>query len=72
MVSCYCRYCCSYCEASVSVFGRHGWARIHTLYGFNTVVVVGLLQVGVLMNKAFSFDSMRCHSVLSFPHWMTM
>ena len=34
---CYC-YCCSYCEAYVSV-----WARISTLYGFNTVVVVGPL-----------------------------
>ena len=32
------------------MFGRHGWARISTLYGFNTVVVVGPLQVVVLMN----------------------
>ena len=29
------------------MFGRHGWARISTLYGFNTVVVEGLLQVVV-------------------------
>ena len=62
--------CYSYCEASVSVFGRHGWARISTLYGFNTVVVC-LLQVVVLMNGAFRFDSMLCHGVHSFPHWMT-
>ena len=48
LVSCYCRYWCSYCEASVSVFGRHGWARKSTLYVFNTVVVVGLLQVVVV------------------------
>ena len=39
------------------MFGRHGWARICTLYGFNTVVVVGLFYV-VLMNEAFHFDSM--------------
>ena len=58
-------------EASVSVFGRHGWARISTLYGFNTVVVVGPLQVVVLMNEACPFDSMLCHGVHSFPHWMT-
>ena len=64
-------YCCSYCEASVSVFGRHGRTRISTLYGFNTVVVVGLLQVVVLMNDAFPFGSMFCHGVHSFPHWMT-
>ena len=68
---CYCRnwYCCSYCEASVSVFGRYGWARIRTLYGFNMVVVC-LLQVVVLMNEAFPLDSMICHGVHSFPHWM--
>ena len=71
LVSCYCRYCCSYCGVSVSVFGRHRWTRISTLYGCNTVVVVGLLQVVVLMNEAFRFDSMLCHSVYSFPHWMT-
>ena len=71
LVSCYCRYCCSYCEASVSEFGRHGWARISTLYGFNTVVIVGPLQVVALMNESFSFDSMLCHGVHSFPHWMT-
>ena len=63
-------YCCSYCKASVSVFGRHGWARISTLYGFNTVVV-GLLQVVVLMNEAFAFDSMLCHGVHYCLHWMT-
>ena len=50
MVSCCCRYCCSYCDAFVSVFRQHGWARIRTLYGFNNVVVVGLLQVVVLIN----------------------
>ena len=55
---------------TVSVFARHGWARISTLYGFNTVVV-GLHQVVVLMNEAFPFDSMLCHSVHSFHHWMT-
>ena len=33
--------------------------KIRTLFGFITVVVVGLLQVVVLMNEAF-------------PHWMTM
>ena len=54
----------------LSVFERHGWARISTLYGFNTVVVVGPLQV-VLMNETFPFDSMLCHGVHSFPHWMT-
>ena len=70
LVSCYCRYCCSYCEVSVSVFGRHERARISTLYGFNTVVV-GLLQIVVLMNEAFPFDSMLFHGVHSFPHWMT-
>ena len=64
-------YCCFYCDASVSVFGRHGWARISTVYCFNTVVVVGPLQVVVLMNKAFPFASMLCHGVHSFPHWMT-
>ena len=53
------------------VFGRHGCARISTLYGFNTAVAVGLLQVVVLMNEAFPFDSMLCHGVHSFPHWMT-
>ena len=75
LISCYCRYCCSYCEASVNVFGRHWWDRISTLYGFITVVVVGLLQVVVgllqvvvLMNEAFTFDSMLCHGVHSFPH----
>ena len=51
------------------MLGRHGWARISTLYGFNTVVV-GLLQVVVLMNEAFTFDLMLCHGVHSFPHWM--
>ena len=52
---------------------QHGWARISTLYGFNTVVVVvGILQLEVvLMNEAFSFDSMRCHGIHSFPHLMT-
>ena len=40
------------------MFGRYGWAKISTLYGFNTVVVVGLLQVVVLMNEAFPFNSM--------------
>ena len=64
-------YCCSYCDASVSVFRRHTWARITTLYGFNTVVVVGIIQVVVLMNEAFLLDSMLCHGVHSFPHWMT-
>ena len=44
---------------------------IRTLYGFNNVVVVGLHQVGVLMNEALPFDSMFCHGVHSFPHWMT-
>ena len=44
---------------------------ISTLYSFNTVVIVGLLQVVVLMNEAFPFDSMLCHGVHSFPHWMT-
>ena len=68
LVSCYCRYCRSYCEASVSVFRRHGWARIRTLYGFNTVVVC-LLQVVVLMNEAFPFDSMLCDRIHYFPHW---
>ena len=54
------------------MFGRHGLARIRTLYGFNTVVVVvGLLQVVVLMNEAFHFDLMLCHDDHSFPHWMT-
>ena len=53
------------------MFGRHGWARISTVYGFNTVVVVGPLQVVVLMNEAFPFDSILCHGVHSFPHWMT-
>ena len=54
------------------MFGRHGWARIKTLYGINTVVVVvGLLQVVVLMNEVFPFDSMIYHGVHSFPHWMT-
>ena len=52
------------------MFGRHGWARISTLYGFNTDVVVGLLQIVVLMNEAFPFDSMLYHGVHSFPHWM--
>ena len=69
LVSCYCRYCCSYCEAFISVFGRHCWARISTLYGFNTVV--GPLQVVVLLNEVFPFDSMLFHDVHSFPHWMT-
>ena len=32
------------------MFGRHGWARISTLYGFNTVVVVSRLQLVVLMS----------------------
>ena len=45
-------------------------ARIHTLHGFNAIIGVGLLQV-VLMNEAFSFDSMLCHGFHSFPHWMT-
>ena len=71
LVSCYCRYCCSYSEAPLSVFGRHGWASINTLHGFNTSVVGGLLQVVVLMNETFPFDSMLCHGVHSFPHWMT-
>ena len=53
------------------MFGRHGWARISTLHGFNTVVIVGPLQVVVLINEAFPFDSMLCHGVHSFPHWMT-
>ena len=53
------------------MFGRHGWPRISTLYGFNTVVIVGPLQVVVLMNEAFPFDSMLCHGIHSFPHWMT-
>ena len=53
------------------MLGRHWWARISTLYGFNTVVVLGLLQVVVLMNDAFTFDSMLCRGVHSFPHWMT-
>ena len=53
------------------MFGRHGWARISTLYGFNTVVVVGRLQVVVLINEAFSFDSMLFHGVHYCPHWMT-
>ena len=53
------------------MFGRHGWAIISTLYGFNTAVVVSLLQVVVLMNEAFPFDSMHCHGVHIFPHWMT-
>ena len=34
---------------------------------FNTVVVVGFLQVSVLMNEAFFFDLMLCHDVPSFP-----
>ena len=54
------------------MFGRHGWARISTLYGFNIVVVVGLLEDVVLMNEAFPFNSMLCHGVNYFPHWMTM
>ena len=45
------------------MFGQHGWARISTLYGFNTVVVVGLLQVVVLINEAFPFDYI-IHSML--------
>ena len=45
--------------------------QINTLYGFNTIVVVGLLQVVVLMNEAFRFDSMLFHGVHYFPHWMT-
>ena len=45
--------------------------KIGTLYGFNTVVVVLPLQVVVLKNEAFLFDSMLCHGVHSFPHWMT-
>ena len=53
------------------MFGRHGWARMSTLYGCNTVVVVVPLQSVVLMNEAFPFDSMLCHGVHSFPHWMT-
>ena len=53
------------------MFGRHGWDRISPLYGFNNGVVVGLLQLVVLMNEAFPFDSMLCHGVHSFPHWMT-
>ena len=40
------------------------------MYGYNTVVV-GLLQIVVLFNEAFTFDSMFCHGVHSFPHWMT-
>ena len=52
------------------MFGLHGWARISTLYGFNTVVVVGILYVVVLMNEAFHLDSMICHCAHSFPHWM--
>ena len=41
------------------LFGRHGWTRISTFHGFNSVVVVGLLQVVVvLINEAFPFDSM--------------
>ena len=71
LVSFYCRYCCSYSEASLSVLGQHGWARISALYGFITAIVVGLLQVVVLMNEAFPFDSMLCHGVHPFPHWMT-
>ena len=53
------------------MFGRHGWARISTLYGFNTVVVVGPLQVVVHMNKTFPFDSILYHDIHCFPHWMT-
>ena len=53
------------------VFGRHGWARISTWYGFNTIVVVGPIQVVVLMNEAFPFDSMLCHGVHYFPHLIT-
>ena len=53
------------------MFRRNGWARISTLYSFNTAVVVGLLQVVVLMNEAFLLDSMLCRGVQSFPHWMT-
>ena len=53
------------------MFGRHGWARISTFYGFNTVVVVGPLQSVVLMNEAFPFDSKLCHGVHYFPIWMT-
>ena len=71
LVSYYCRYCCPYSAAPLRVFGRHGWARISTLYGFNTAVVVGLLRVLVLKNEAFPFDSMLCHGVHYFPHWMT-
>ena len=70
MVSCYSRYCCSCCEASVSLI-EHGWARISALYCFNNVVVVGLLQVVVLMNEAFPFDSILCRGVYFFLHWMT-
>ena len=67
LVSCYCRYCYSYCEDSVSVFGRHGCTTINTLHGFNTVFVVGLFQIFVLINKAFPIDKMICHGVHYFP-----
>ena len=39
-----------------------------TLYGVNTVVVVGLIQFVVLMNEAFPFDSMLCHGIHYFLH----
>ena len=46
------------------MFGRHGWDRISTLYGFNTVVV-GPLQVVVLMNEAFFIQCFVMASIFS-------
>ena len=35
------------------------------MHGFNPVIVVV-----VLMNEVFPFDSMLCHGIHYFPHWM--
>ena len=45
MVSCYCIYCYSYCEASVTVFERHEWTRIGTWHSFITAVLGTLMGV---------------------------
>ena len=45
------------------MFGRHEWARVRTLHGFNTVIVVV-----ILMSEVFSFESRLCHGIHYFPH----
>ena len=53
------------------LLGSDDMGGLSRVFGFITVVVVSPLQVVVLMNEAFPFDSMLCHGVHSFPHWMT-